>query len=567
MSPRSSLMRSLSRATKPFQPLAESFDDAVEPARVELGALVVLEKILADDAVALGEPHQPALVADEALVDVVEVLDQRVDARLVQPQRFHLLDDLLLELLRLALLRRGERLVLELVLDVELLQAAQALERVGDLVEGLEHLGLELGLDRGERHRVLEVVLVEVGLAQRRLLGHLLAVGIAARSAGRLRLERGGAGRRRRRRHGLRRLRCEGGGSRGCGAGRRGSGRIAGGSDRRSHLLGVGAGIGRFEVDDVAQEDLALVELVAPDDDGLEGERAFAQAGDHRLAAGLDALGDRNLALAGEEFHRPHLAQIHPHRVVGALGRLLRLGFRRRLGRDLDEFAGLGLLLLGLLAGLAFLVGLGFLGLHHVDAHLAHHCQNVLDLLGGHLLRRHDRIELLVGHVAALLGLLDHLLDGGVGQIEERQRGIGGLGRLLLRRLAFLLRRGLHLGRDRLDAHTLYCHVRLHRRLSHQLNSSAGTLRGTTRHLCGPAARPLRLSPYPMAVPAIGADAWAKTRPNGQNGQRRPAPPDSGSVLTEPVKLRLTLSTAPATSILPPAKRPAPAQRFVRSVA
>src|SRR5262249_22577997 len=51
---------------------------------------------------------------------------------------------------------------------------------------------------------------------------------------------------------------------------------------RRRHGLGVRAGISGFEIDDVAQEDLALVELVAPDDDGLEGERALAQAGDHR---------------------------------------------------------------------------------------------------------------------------------------------------------------------------------------------------------------------------------------------------------------------------------------------
>src|SRR6266540_2898320 len=70
---------------------------------------------------------------------------------------------------------------------------------------------------------------------------------------------------------------------------------------RRRHGLGIGTGIGRFEIDDVAQEDLALVELGAPNDDGLEGERALAQAGDHRLAAGLDALGDRDLALAREQ--------------------------------------------------------------------------------------------------------------------------------------------------------------------------------------------------------------------------------------------------------------------------
>src|SRR5438445_633743 len=57
----------------------------IEPARIELGALVVLEEILARDAVALGEPHQAAFVADQALVDIVELLDQRVDARLIEP--------------------------------------------------------------------------------------------------------------------------------------------------------------------------------------------------------------------------------------------------------------------------------------------------------------------------------------------------------------------------------------------------------------------------------------------------------------------------------------------------
>ena len=133
---------------------------AVEPARVELGALVGLEEVLAGDAVALGEPHQPALVADEALIDVVELLDQSVDARLIEPQRLHFLDNVFLELPRLALLRRRQRLVLELALDVELLQPAQPLELVGDVVEDHQHLGLELGLDRGQRQRVFGIVLV-----------------------------------------------------------------------------------------------------------------------------------------------------------------------------------------------------------------------------------------------------------------------------------------------------------------------------------------------------------------------------------------------------------------------
>ena len=79
---------------------------------------------------------------------------------------------------------------------------------------------------------------------------------------------------------------------------------------------------GGLKVDHVAQEDVFGQKFVAPDDDGLEGERAFAEACDHRLAAGLDALGDRDLALARQKLHRAHLAQVHAHGVVGALGRL-----------------------------------------------------------------------------------------------------------------------------------------------------------------------------------------------------------------------------------------------------
>jgi hypothetical protein len=35
--------------------------------------------------VALGKPHQASLEAHEPLVDVIELIDQRVDARPVQP--------------------------------------------------------------------------------------------------------------------------------------------------------------------------------------------------------------------------------------------------------------------------------------------------------------------------------------------------------------------------------------------------------------------------------------------------------------------------------------------------
>src|SRR5262249_32697910 len=72
---------------------------------------------------------------------------------------------------------------------------------------------------------------------------------------------------------------------------------------RCRHGLGAGTRIGCLDVDDVAEQDLPLVELVAPDDDGLKGERALAQTCDDGLSAGLDALGDRDFTLAGEKFH------------------------------------------------------------------------------------------------------------------------------------------------------------------------------------------------------------------------------------------------------------------------
>ena len=322
----------------------------------------------------------------------------------------------------------------ELVLDVLVLQAAQPLVGVGDVVEGLHHLGLELGLDGGKRERVLHIVVVEIAFAGRRLAAlAFLAVGALGR-----RLERGRARGRGRRR---RRLRQHGGAGNRRRAGRRHDRLAVGADHRRRHGLGVGAGIGRFQVDDVAQEDLALVELVAPDDDGLEGERALAQAGDHRLAAGLDALGDRDLALARKQLHRAHFAQIHAHRIIRALGRLLGLGLGRDLLLDLDQLAALALgLLVGLLALLLALFA-RLLGLDHVDAHLAEHRQDVLDLLGIDLFRG-SRVDLVMGDVATLLGGADELLDGRVGEVEQRavRRGL----RALVFRHLFLLRR--HLG-------------------------------------------------------------------------------------------------------------------------
>ncbi len=70
--------------------------------------------------------------------------------------------------------------------------------------------------------------------------------------------------------------------------------------------------------------------------------------GDHRLAAGLDALGDGDFALARQQLDRAHLAQIHAHGIVGAVGGLGRARGDGGRARALDDLAALGLLFLGL---------------------------------------------------------------------------------------------------------------------------------------------------------------------------------------------------------------------------
>jgi len=71
-----------------------------------------VEEILARDAMRIGEAQQFGLEADQPLVDVVKLLDQRLDAVLVERQRFDVGDDLLLERLVFALLGGRQRFVL-----------------------------------------------------------------------------------------------------------------------------------------------------------------------------------------------------------------------------------------------------------------------------------------------------------------------------------------------------------------------------------------------------------------------------------------------------------------------
>src|SRR5262249_22271571 len=209
------------------------------------------------------------------------------------------------------------------------------------------------------------------------------------------------------------------------------------GADRwRRQGLNACAGIGCIEVDDVAQQDLAVVELVPPDDNGLEGKWALAQPRDHGLAAGLDALGNGDLALARNEFHQGHFAQVHAYRVVCSLGGYFGPGFGRN--RPLLDCGGLVLafsFLLPLLRGRHLFLKPSLSGLDHVDAHLAELRQDVFDLLGIDFFRSQQCLNLVVGDITAFHGGADQLLDGRAGKVQQR-----GLATLFLRHLLLLWR-------------------------------------------------------------------------------------------------------------------------------
>ena len=91
-------------------------------------------------------------------------------------------------------------------------------------------------------------------------------------------------------------------------------------------LHGVGLDLGP-EVDE------QLVDDVEPPGDGAL----------RAVLAALDALGDPDLALPVEQGNDPHLAEVHPDRVVGALD-----GARRQVEGGAFGVAGLLVLLLGL---------------------------------------------------------------------------------------------------------------------------------------------------------------------------------------------------------------------------
>ncbi len=338
----------------------------LHPVRIKLVAAIPRQKIVARHLAALGKAQQLAFQPVQPLRQLLELRHQLLDAVIVQPHLLHarhqLLADLLVGLLRaqVHLLARGQRL------QPLGLHLVQLLVEVLDLLEGFQNFRLQLLLQRGERKPGPLAFLAILRLVGRRHKRHRRRITVAG--LGSTVTRHGG-------------LSCRLGLHRGAGP------------------------LGGFQIDDVAQQHAAGLQRVMPVDDGAEGQRAFAKPADHHIAAGLDPLGDRDLALAGEQLHAAHLAQIHPHRIIGTAQALL---IHIAAG-----FGGLVRLALGLLRlgnDLAILV---VFVLDNLDAHFAEHGHDILDLLGGHLFGRQNRVQLFERDIPALAPLGDQPLDRG----------------------------------------------------------------------------------------------------------------------------------------------------------
>ena len=131
------------------------------------------------------------------------------------------------------------------------------------------------------------------------------------------------------------------------------------------------------------------------DHDGRARERL-----EHADLPALDALGDFDFALAGEQGHSAHLAQIHADGVVG---------FFESSGGEV-EFDVLG----AFFAFFEFLIERGrgqFGALQHVDALRTDGGQQIVQVVGTVHIVRDQVVHLVVGEISLLFACVDQLLN------------------------------------------------------------------------------------------------------------------------------------------------------------
>src|SRR6185437_6178054 len=148
-----------------------------------------------------------------------------------------------------------------------------------------------------------------------------------------------------------------------------------------------------FDIADAAFEVFAEGDDLANDDgrsrDGLH---------DAKLAA-LDALGDLDFALAGEQRNGAHLAEVHAYRVVGLFKRP---GSKVKLD-IIGLFTSLGLIFVAISAELRF-AG------ENVDTLGVDGGEKIVEIVGSGDVTRQQVIDLAIGEVPLLLTCIDHLV-------------------------------------------------------------------------------------------------------------------------------------------------------------
>ena len=159
------------------------------------------------------------------------------------------------------------------------------------------------------------------------------------------------------------------------------------------------------EVDHVLDRRLVAAQLLAERADLLDREARGEDGGGRLVLALLDALGERDLALAGEQGHLAHLAQVEADRILGAAD---------RAGGQVDP-ARLRLLVVGLgvggLGGHLRRQACGLGRVHQLDVHRAEHQHDVVELIERDEIGRQGVVHLVVGEKALLLALRDELVQ------------------------------------------------------------------------------------------------------------------------------------------------------------
>jgi len=118
----------------------------------------------------------------------------------------------------------------------------------------------------------------------------------------------------------------------------------------------------------------------------------------------------------------PISRRYNAHGIVGALAGLGLLDLGDGLLRDLDKLVvGVVLGVVLFVLAVAVVASVTLMPMSESNRH------DVFDLFGEVVSDGSTSFELIEGHEAALLGLLDHLLTAGVRQVEQRRGSVGGI--------------------------------------------------------------------------------------------------------------------------------------------